>query len=401
MLEFLHYPAAIQFRVRSFHRSVALIMLIGIDIRRSEDFGVGTYIRNLVRGLSRVGRDEEYALIGHAGQFGKLDELPPNFRFEVCPHRFDSARNQVSFPLLLRRLGLDVFHMPHRSIPYFLPGPYVVTLHDISNVLYPVEKPSRWLGAIRRHAMVRGLKRAARIMPVSKTTKRDAIKYLGLNEVQLTVVPDAVDPRIAQPVKDEERTMILDRYQIRDPFVLYAGRIQPHKNIPRLIEAFAVIKKELENHPHYHNLRLIIIGDQVTAMPEVRLAVMKARIQNWVRFLGFVPAETLRVFYAAARVFLFPSLYEGFGLPPLEAMAQGTPVVTSNVSSLPEVVGTAAVLVNPQNVFDIARGLREALLDEALREDLRRRGYAQTQQFSWDESVRRVLEVYRSVTLAQ
>ena len=119
------------------------------------------------------------------------------------------------------------------------------------------------------------------------------------------------------------------------------------------------------------------------------------------RFLGFVPAETLRVFYAAARVFLFPSLYEGFGLPPLEAMAQGTPVVTSNVSSLPEVVGDAAVLVNPQNVLDIASGLREALLDEALREDLRRRGYAQTQQFSWDESVRRVLEVYRSVTLAQ
>ena len=119
-------------------------MLIGIDIRRSDDFGVGTYTRNLVRSLSRVGRDEEYVLIGHAGQFGKLDELPPNFRFEVYRHRFDSAQNQVSFSFLVRRLGLDVFHMPNRSIPYLLPAPYVATLHDISNILYPVEKLSRW-----------------------------------------------------------------------------------------------------------------------------------------------------------------------------------------------------------------------------------------------------------------
>ena len=119
-------------------------MQIGIDICRSGDFGVGTYIRNLVRGLARMGTDEEYVLVGHAGQFGKLDELPPNFRFEIYPHGTDSARNHVSFSFLVGRLGLDVFHMPHHSIPYFLPGPYVATLHDINNILYPVERSSRW-----------------------------------------------------------------------------------------------------------------------------------------------------------------------------------------------------------------------------------------------------------------
>ena len=368
-------------------------MLIGIDIRRSEDFGIGTYIRNLVSSLSHVGKDEEYVLVGRTDQFGKLGELPENFRFERYPHPFDSRRSQLSFPLLVRQLGVDVFHMPHRWIPYFLPSPYVATLHDLDKLLYPVERSAKWVGLLRRHVEVRGLKRAACIMAVSKTTRRDAIKYLGLGGDRFVVVPDALDTRMAEPVTGEQRIRILDRYQIRDPFVLYAGRIQPHKNVPRLIEAFAVVKKELEHHPQYHNLRLIILGDQVTALQEVRLAVMKSRIQSWVRFLGFVPAETLRVFYAAARVFLFPSLYEGFGLPPLEAMSQGTPVVTSNVSSLPEVVGSAAVLVNPLNVFDIARGLREVLLDEALREDLRQRGYAQTRRFSWDESARRVLEV--------
>jgi glycosyltransferase involved in cell wall biosynthesis len=147
----------------------------------------------------------------------------------------------------------------------------------------------------------------------------------------------------------------------------------------------------------YKDLRLIIIGDEIARYPAVRHAVIKSRVEHAVRFLGFLPFETLRVFYQCAAVFAFPSLYEGFGLPPLEAMACGTPVVTSNVSSLPEVVGEAAVLVNPENVFDIARGLREALLNEALRRELTRRGFEQLRRFSWERTAREVLEVYREV----
>ena len=141
------------------------------------------------------------------------------------------------------------------------------------------------------------------------------------------------------------------------------GTIRPQKNIPRLVEAFAVLRTELEGHPIYGDLRLIIIGDEISRHPEVRRTVIQTRVEQAVRFLGFVPFDTLRTFYASAAAFVFPSLYEGFGLPPLEAMASGTPVVTSNVSSLPEVVGDAAVLVNPENVFDIARGIGDMLLD--------------------------------------
>jgi glycosyltransferase involved in cell wall biosynthesis len=129
--------------------------------------------------------------------------------------------------------------------------------------------------------------------------------------------------------------------------------------------------------------------------------VLRSGIQQSVRFLGFVPLETLRVFYDEAVAFLFPSLYEGFGLPPLEAMAHGTPVVTSNVSALPETVGDAAVLVNPENVFDIARGIREVLLDDEFREQLRQKGFQQVRRFSWDVTAQRVLEVYREVGLRQ
>jgi glycosyltransferase involved in cell wall biosynthesis len=141
--------------------------------------------------------------------------------------------------------------------------------------------------------------------------------------------------------------------------------------------------------------RLVIIGDTISQHPAVRQAVIKSRVEQAVRFLGFVPFETLRCFYRSAAAFVFPSRYEGFGLPPLEAMACGAPVVTSNVSSLPEVVGDAAMLVNPENVFDIARGIREVLLDDALRAGLVRRGHEQAARYSWTRTARQVLEIYQ------
>ncbi len=158
-----------------------------------------------------------------------------------------------------------------------------------------------------------------------------------------------------------------------------------------------MVRGELESHPAYRDLRLIIIGDEIAKNPAVRRAIFQTRVEQAVRFLGFVPLETLRVFYEAAAAFVFPSLYEGFGLPPLEAMACGTPVVTSGVSSLPEVVGDAAMLVNPENVFDIARGIREVLLDERLRQRMIERGRLQVKRFSWERTAAEVLDVYRDV----
>src|SRR5215467_13222717 len=177
--------------------------------------------------------------------------------------------------------------------------------------------------------------------------------------------------------------MLAERYQITHPFLLYAGRISPHKNIVRIIEAFAALKAELAKQDAFPDLKLIIIGDEVSKHPDLRRTVVRGGVQNDVRFLGFVPIEVLRIFYDAAKVFVFPSLYEGFGLPPLEAMAHGTPVVASNVTSLPEVVGNAAVLVNPENVFEIMRAIHRVLLDSALRTRLRERGYEQAKRFSW------------------
>jgi len=251
---------------------------------------------------------------------------------------------------------------------------------------------------LRRYRFRRGLLRAERVIAVSEATKRDCENVLGVPTERIVRVYNAPDPGFlaaADGRGTEEEQRILERYQIEPPFLLYAGNIRRHKNVPRLVEAFAVLREQLATHPVYKNLRLVIIGDTISQYPAVRQAVIKSKTEHAVRFLGFVPFDTLRCFYQSASAFVFPSRYEGFGLPPLEAMACGTPVVTSNVSSLPEVVGDAAILVNPENVFDIARGIRDILLDEPMREELVRRGRVQASRFSWERTARQVLDIYR------
>lgn len=379
-----------------------MALRIVIDVRRLNDFGIGTYIRNLVQALGELDRENRYVLVALPGDQAELAGLPENFRIAVYK-RPDRARlDQVAFSFFLRQFSPDLVHVPLNVVPWLMPRPYVVTIHDMSSLLYGhsprLRRSWRW------YLFRRGLLRAAKVIAVSAATRRDVESALGIPAERIRQIYDAPDPRFVTEEGAtggaewaQVRRHTLERYQVNYPFILYAGTIRPQKNIPRLVEAFAVLRGDLESHPLYRDLRLIIIGDEISKYPSVRRAVIQTRVEDRVRFLGFVPFETLRVFYEAAEAFVFPSLYEGFGLPPLEAMASGTPVVTSNVSSLPEVVGEAAVQVNPENVFEIARGMREALLDEARRSELIRLGYEQVRRFSWARTARQVLEIYQEV----
>jgi glycosyltransferase involved in cell wall biosynthesis len=244
----------------------------------------------------------------------------------------------------------------------------------------------------------RAMRGASRIFAVSQFTKSEIEKLFGIPADRIEVVYNAIDERfLSGHATESDRQVLAHRYLVNYPFLLYAGRISPHKNLVRIIEAFSALKAELEKEGKYPDLKLVIIGDELSKHPDLRRTVIRGGVQNDVRFLGFVPIEVLRIFYDAAKIFVFPSLYEGFGLPPLEAMAHGTPVVTSNTSSLPEVVGKAAVLVNPENVFEIMRALHRVLIDQALREKLKQRSYEQAQKFSWEASARKILEVYHDI----
>lgn len=370
---------------------------IVLDARRVRDFGIGTYIRGLVNGLASIDHSSEYTLVSLPDDAATFASLPANFT-TVTYQRIDSRfLNHIAFPLFLRNLKPTLVHIPFNRIPLVMTEPYVVTIHDMSRLLFETGSGLRM--SMRRFRLRRGLLRAQRILAVSEATRREVRDALNVPENRIRVVHNAPNPDFFLPAT-ADRKRILERYQVDYPFLLYAGNIRPQKNIPRLVEAFAVVRERLSRHPVYRNLHLIIIGDEISRYPSVRRAVIQARVEKSVRFLGFVPFDALRVFFEAAALFVFTSLYEGFGLPPLEAMATGTPVVTSNVSSLPEVVGDAAVLVNPENPFEIARAIQETLLDEELRAELIAKGKAQAARYGWDRTAREVLEVYREVANA-
>jgi glycosyltransferase involved in cell wall biosynthesis len=365
---------------------------IGIDIRRLRDFGIGTYIRNLVRALGELDHENRYSLIAAEADPAELPALPPNFRCAVYS-RSDSWLG-LSYWLFLRGLSFDLFHVPLNVAPLLMPRPYLVTVHDMSRLLF--ENAPGLSNSVRLFRYRRGLMRAARVLTVSNATRRDVESVLGIPSSHIRTIYNAPDPAFLDAAPPAIQR-VMDRYQIEYPFLLYAGNIRPQKNIPRLVEAFAVVRGDLVDHPQLSNLHLIIIGDEISHYPAVRQAVIKSRVEHQVRFLGFVPIETLRCLYQTAQAFVFPSLYEGFGLPPLEAMSCGAPVVASNVSALPEVIGDAAVIVNPENVFDIARGIRDILLDADLRRRVIAKGYAQARRFSWRDTASQVLETYREI----
>jgi glycosyltransferase involved in cell wall biosynthesis len=376
---------------------------VAIDIRRMTEFGVGTYIRNVVRTLARLDRESKYFLIGAPTKVGEFGPLPPNFHSVTLTAADNTLRGFVDFRAVVRRLECDVVHIPHLFwMPRGLGCPYVLTVHDLLEHMYG----SRNLSSLRRslhfYLTRRALRGAARVIAVSQFTKSEIHKLLALPDDRIEVVYNAIDERFLHGhASDADRQLIAQRYQVNYPFILYAGAIRPHKNLVRIIEAFSALKSELAKERQLADLKLIIIGDDLSSHPRLRRTVISGGVQNDVRFLGFVPIEVLRIFYDVAKIFVFPSLYEGFGLPPLEAMAHGTPVVTSNTSSLPEVVGNAALMVNPENVFEIQRALQRALLDSEIREGMKQRGYEQAQRFSWTTSVSRILEIYREIAGAE
>ena len=370
---------------------------IVLDARRIRDFGIGAYIRSMLHALGRVDTANDYTIVSGPAEARTLAGLPENFRLAEYTRRDSDKLDHLAFPWFLRSLSPSLTHIPLNRVPLMMPKPYVVTIHDMASLLFG-PPPSTLRMQARRFIFRRGLARANRVIAVSEATKRDVENMLGVPSDRIRRVYNAADPAFLSPPdprRSEAQRRILERYQINYPYLLYAGNIRRHKNVPRLVEAFAVVREQLASHPVYRDLRLVIIGDTISLYPDVRATVIKSRVEPVVRFLGFVPFEALRCFYEFAAAFVFPSRYEGFGLPPLEAMACGAPVVVSNVSSLPEVVGDAAVQVNPENVFEIARGIRQVLLDEELRADLIQRGKQQAARFSWDAAAREVLEIYQ------
>jgi glycosyltransferase involved in cell wall biosynthesis len=367
-------------------------MRIAIDARKLRDFGIGTYLRNILIELSRLDRETEYVVLCRPDDVESGDVLGRNFRMvpETAPNY--SIAEQYRIPAVLAREGVRLVHEPHYVLPPLVQCRSVVTIHDCIHLMFPQYLPNRLAYVYAKGSMWMASKKANRILTVSEASKRDILRFFDVPPDKVSVIHNAIDERFLAPANAERMDLVRQRFQLEHPFVLYVGNIKPHKNIERLIDAFGRARSQGPDH-----LKLVIIGDEISKYPALRQSVHKHKLDKHVRFLGFQPTETLAAFYRLARAFVFPSLYEGFGLPPLEAMACGCPVVTSNVSSLPEVAGGAALLVDPYDEDAIAKGIVTAVTDESVRADLITRGIDRARSFSWTQSVKRIHEIYMEV----
>ena len=340
--------------------------------------GNETYLRGLLSGLSELGLREVVAVTDAGVDVGEHERV-------VLPHRSDVRRLTTDLAAAARRLGADVIHCTYAA-PLSNAVPTVVTVHDVSFVRHP-----DWF-TLRDRAVLRAgvrlsLRRAARVLVPSGHARDELCALLGADPRRVVVTPEGVDPQFTplsdqtshDPAKAAEVDRFFRRLGIHRPYVLALGDLQPRKNLSRLVEAWAILAADESDLGR----RLVIAGgfrgrkDSATGLP------VKLHIGERVAFPGHVRDEDLGLLYGAAEVFVMPSLYEGFGLPVLEAMACGTPVACSGTTALPEVAGGAAALFDPEDPADIAAALRSLIADEALRADLRERGLRRASQAGW------------------
>lgn len=298
-----------------------------------------------------------------------------------------SASEQIRLPVRLWREGIEVYHAPYYVKPYLVPRASVVTIHDVISDLHPQYLPSR-LARVAFHATTRlALASADRVIVPSENSKLDLVRVFGVKPEKVAVTHYAADPRFG-PRDRRGLEEVRQRYGLPERYVLYTGINKPHKNLVRLVEAFGALPRAL-------SARLVIAGKEDVRYPQARLAAEGSPARDRIVFLSGATEEDWPYLYNLAEAFIFPSLYEGFGLPPLEAMASGLPVICSNASSLPEVVGDAALLFEPHDVAALAQAMQRLLEDAELREMLIARGLERAKAFSWRETARQTLAVYQ------
>jgi glycosyltransferase involved in cell wall biosynthesis len=368
-------------------------MRIGLDAHAAEQDGSGncTYIRGLIRALLALDRENEYILYINDKNHRFYRELAPMPRLKLRP--LGPKNPLVRIPLSLARATYadrpDILHVQYIAPPWHR-GKLVATIHDLGFLHVPETFPrffvwrSKWL--VRRTA-----RKADKVIVGSEYSKDDLVVSYGVDANKVAVIRYGVSPRFGEPQSPEKTQQVLQKYRVQPPFILAVGRLNPRKNLLSLATAFGRLKAE-ERIPH----QLVVAGkaDYQAARTEAALGETGGRD---IVLAGYVPDDDLPALYQAADVFVYPSLFEGGGLPILEAMAAGTPVIAARTSALPETVGDAGILVDPLNVDELARELLRLALDRNTRSDLKRKGLARSATFSWQAAAERTLETYREV----
>ncbi|MEN6344191.1 MAG: glycosyltransferase family 1 protein [Armatimonadia bacterium] len=368
-------------------------MRIAVDCRSVFEGcgGIGNYALHLVRALAAVNSRDEFVLLCSTLRPQTHVVQQANFRQVACPAAMiDAGWEQLQLPAMLTELGADLYHNPTFSVPIVAPCPTVSTIHDVV-FHFRTELVEPHLCAYLQQWSLAATRTATRILTVSQYSKRAIMEAYGVHESRIDVTYEAADlarfrPSYVGPQEDELRA----KHDIRGPFILYVGSLEPKKNLDRLLDAYQVAKRDA-CIPH----SLVLAGGTGGRPYDAPAAIAERRLQNHVRVTGFLADDLLPCAYNAADLFVYPSLYEGFGLPPLEAMACGTPSIVSNGTSLPEVVGQAAWLVDPADTDALAAALVRLSTDRGAHDQLSRDGPQRARQFSWQRTALDTLACYR------
>jgi glycosyltransferase involved in cell wall biosynthesis len=362
---------------------------IGIDTRKIRDFGIGTYIRNLVRSLAELDRENRYVLI--AGRDGRevLGDLPDNFEVTVEASSVYSLRELAALSWKLYRLRLDLYHSTHYVLPAVLPCRVVATIHDIIHLLYPDYLPSRLAFLYAQRMIRRTLSHAHRIVTVSHNTKADLMDYFGVDGRKIEVVYNGVEESFRRRLPQEEIADRLARLGLKRPYLLFVGNPKPHKNLDNVVRAFA-LARQLKPFA----APLVCVGARESAELRIRQRAAQLGIADAVILLGHVEQEALPALYQGADLFVYPTLYEGFGLPVVEAMASGVAVITSNTSALKEIAEGYAYLVDPLDLKGLAEAIAHCTADPERRASLAKLGSKRALEFDWRRAAAATLAVY-------
>ncbi len=370
-------------------------LTVGVDGRclAGRPTGVGRYLRNLLREMTDLEPGVRFRLyLPRNGDHGLDGTKVESVVLGLPSGPLDNVMtwSHLRLPAHLLRSPVDLLHCPFYTLPVLCPTPAIVTIHDITFDLHPEWFTRRARLAFRGFAAA-SARKAGHVLTVSECSRRDIIARYGVPAERVTAAPLAPDPEF-RPIRDPvELARILGRYRLEDPYVLHVGSITPRRNIGRLLDAFAAARRE------HRNLTLMLAGKVEPPSGPVEIDIRRRGLEGAVRVGGYVDPGDLPGLYSAARALVYPSLYEGFGLPVLEAMACGLPVLASNTSCFPEVVGDAGILVDPSDTRSIAEGLSALLSDTARAGELRGRGLARAAKFTWTLAAKETLSAYRKV----
>ena len=366
----------------------AMGMRLALDGRKLTDFGIGTYLRALLRGLDKRS-DLDLTVLTRSGHEERVATLAPGASIITTSARGYGFGEHLQLPAALWRERVDLVHFPHYVAPRLVPKPTVVTIHDLIQLFYPPENRPHLARLYLRMMIGSSLRRARRVITVSRSSRRDLVNLFSADPQRMTVVANGVDPVLAQRPEKEVLEKLKADHGLRSPLILVVANDKPHKNLDLVLRAYHLAVRE-----HRIPGQLVFLGG-ADVQSRLRARSERLGLGDRVRLLGRVPRGDLHALYHVAAVLLHVSLYEGFGLPILEAMCAGLPVVTSNLGAMREIGEGAARLVNPLEVDEVAEALERVLVDDPLRRRMIDAGRKKADTMGWDRTVEETVAVYR------